>query len=168
MWCLAHGELAWLILEPDTGLDYCPRIILSCVRARTSACFPLRLCRLVREALQLLVKVVRVDDGRGGLAQPVGVQYGGALPAQLHSVLVHRRVLWQQPPLLGEALGPGLVRELHGGVLPVQVLRRGRVAPGPPDSAVAVQEARECDGGEGCAGEDDDHDEVGRGLEAIV
>ena len=71
------------------------------------------------------------------------------------------------PSLLCEALGPGLVRELHGGVLPVQVRHRGVVAR-PPDSAVAVQEARECDGGEGCAGEDDDHDEVGRGLEAIV
>ena len=37
MCCLAHGELAWLFLEPDTGLDQCPRILLSCFRARTSA-----------------------------------------------------------------------------------------------------------------------------------
>ena len=32
--CLAHGELAWLFLEPDTGLDHCPRFQLSCFRAR--------------------------------------------------------------------------------------------------------------------------------------
>ena len=36
MCCLAHGELAWLFLEPDTGLDNCPRILLSCFRARIS------------------------------------------------------------------------------------------------------------------------------------
>ena len=35
--CLAHGELAWLFLEPDTGLDHCPRILLQRFRARTSA-----------------------------------------------------------------------------------------------------------------------------------
>ena len=35
---MAHGELAWLSLEPDTGLDNCPRILLSCFRARTSVC----------------------------------------------------------------------------------------------------------------------------------
>ena len=34
---MAQGELAWLFLEPDTGLDHCPRILLSCFRARTSA-----------------------------------------------------------------------------------------------------------------------------------
>ena len=34
--CLAHGELAWLLLEPDTVLDHCPRILLSCFRARNS------------------------------------------------------------------------------------------------------------------------------------
>ena len=33
---LAHGELAWLFLEPDTGLDHCLRILLSCFTARTS------------------------------------------------------------------------------------------------------------------------------------
>ena len=27
----------WLSLEPDTGLDHCPRILLSCFRARISA-----------------------------------------------------------------------------------------------------------------------------------
>ena len=37
LWCLAHGKLAWLFIEPDTGLDHCPRILLSCFRARTSA-----------------------------------------------------------------------------------------------------------------------------------
>ena len=26
-----------LFLEPDTGLDHCPRILLSCLRVRTSA-----------------------------------------------------------------------------------------------------------------------------------
>ena len=31
--CLAHGELAWLVLEPDTGLDHCLRILLSRSRA---------------------------------------------------------------------------------------------------------------------------------------
>ena len=35
--CLAHVELAWLILEPDTRLEHCPRILLSGFRARTSA-----------------------------------------------------------------------------------------------------------------------------------
>ena len=67
--CLALVELAWLFLEPeascllasnrslkvcydrslankqlasDTGLDHCPRILLSCFRARTSAGRPLR------------------------------------------------------------------------------------------------------------------------------
>ena len=25
---MAHGELAWLFLEPDTGLDNCPKILL--------------------------------------------------------------------------------------------------------------------------------------------
>ena len=34
--CLAHGELACFFLEPDTGLDHCPRILLSCFRERTS------------------------------------------------------------------------------------------------------------------------------------
>ena len=34
--CLAHVELAWLILEPDTRLEHCPRILLSCFRARIS------------------------------------------------------------------------------------------------------------------------------------
>ena len=29
MCCLAHGELAWLFLEPDTVLEHCPRILLS-------------------------------------------------------------------------------------------------------------------------------------------
>ena len=38
--CLAHGELARLFLEPDTGLDICPSILLSCFRARTSAPTP--------------------------------------------------------------------------------------------------------------------------------
>ena len=33
---VVHGELAWLFLEPDTGLDHCPRILLSRFRARTS------------------------------------------------------------------------------------------------------------------------------------
>ena len=33
---LTHGELAWLFLEPDTGLNHCPRILPSCFRARTS------------------------------------------------------------------------------------------------------------------------------------
>ena len=33
---MAHGELAWFFLEPDTGLDHCLRILLSCFRARTS------------------------------------------------------------------------------------------------------------------------------------
>ena len=70
------------------------------------------------------------------------------------------------PSLLGEALGPGLVRELHGGVLSVQLLHRG--VAGPPDSAVAVQEAGERDGGEGGAGEDDDHDDVGHGLRHVA
>ena len=37
MCCMAHGELAWLFLELDTGLDHCPRIVLSCFRARTSS-----------------------------------------------------------------------------------------------------------------------------------
>ena len=40
--------------------------------------------------------------------------------------------------------------------------------PRPPDSAVAVKEAGECDGGEGGAGEDDDHDEVGHGLRHVA
>ena len=34
--CLAHGELVWLFLEPDTGLGHCPSILLSCFKARTS------------------------------------------------------------------------------------------------------------------------------------
>ena len=34
--CLAHGELAWLLLEPYTGLDHCPIILLSGFRARIS------------------------------------------------------------------------------------------------------------------------------------
>ena len=41
MCCLAHRELAWLFLEPDTGLDHCPRILLSCFRARASVTNPL-------------------------------------------------------------------------------------------------------------------------------
>ena len=36
MCCLAYGELSWLFLEPDAGLSHCPRILLSCFRARTS------------------------------------------------------------------------------------------------------------------------------------
>ena len=34
--CLANGGLTWLLLEPDTGLDHCTRILLSCFRARIS------------------------------------------------------------------------------------------------------------------------------------
>ena len=34
--CLAHGELPLLFLERDTGLNHCPRILLSCFRARIS------------------------------------------------------------------------------------------------------------------------------------
>ena len=30
------GELAWLFHEPHTGLGHCPRILLSCFRARIS------------------------------------------------------------------------------------------------------------------------------------
>ena len=36
MCCWGHGELVWHFLEPDTGLDHCPRILLSCFRARIS------------------------------------------------------------------------------------------------------------------------------------
>ena len=32
-----HRELAWLFLEPDTGLDHSPGILLSCFKQRTSA-----------------------------------------------------------------------------------------------------------------------------------
>ena len=49
--CLAHGELAWLFLEPHTGLDHCPRILLSCYRARTSASAAPTLCFLRRACL---------------------------------------------------------------------------------------------------------------------
>ena len=34
---MAHGELAWLFLEPGRGLDHGPRILLSCFKARISA-----------------------------------------------------------------------------------------------------------------------------------
>ena len=34
---MAHGELAWLFLEPDTGVDHCPRTLLSFFKARSSA-----------------------------------------------------------------------------------------------------------------------------------
>ena len=37
---LAHGELAWLFLEPDTGLNHCPRIRLTCFEARSSGFHP--------------------------------------------------------------------------------------------------------------------------------
>ena len=40
----AVGEPAWLFLEPDTGLDHWPRILLSCFRART---FESRTCSRV-------------------------------------------------------------------------------------------------------------------------
>ena len=43
--CFAHGELAWLFLDPDTWLDDCPKILLSCFRARTSAVSQLSLPR---------------------------------------------------------------------------------------------------------------------------
>ena len=33
---MANGELAWPFLAPDTGLDHCLRILLSCFRARIS------------------------------------------------------------------------------------------------------------------------------------
>ena len=33
MCCLARGELAWLFLEPDIGLDHCLRIPVLCFRA---------------------------------------------------------------------------------------------------------------------------------------
>ena len=36
MYCLAHRELALLSHEPDTGLDHCSTILLSCFRARIS------------------------------------------------------------------------------------------------------------------------------------
>ena len=41
---LAHRELAWLILEPDTGLDHCPRILLSCFKARISEAKTTTIC----------------------------------------------------------------------------------------------------------------------------
>ena len=31
-----YGELAWLFLEPHIWLHHCPRILLSCLRVRTS------------------------------------------------------------------------------------------------------------------------------------
>ena len=33
---MTRGDLAWFFLEPDTGLDHCLRILLSCFRSRTS------------------------------------------------------------------------------------------------------------------------------------
>ena len=33
---MSHRELDWLFLAPDTGLDHCPRILLSCFKARIS------------------------------------------------------------------------------------------------------------------------------------
>ena len=39
-YAVAHGEQAWLFLEPDTGLDHCSRILLSCFRTRISALEP--------------------------------------------------------------------------------------------------------------------------------
>ena len=37
LYCLTHGELDWLFLEPDRGLDRCPRILLLCFRSMNSA-----------------------------------------------------------------------------------------------------------------------------------
>ena len=36
MCCFAQGELTWLVMEPQTGLEDCLKILLSCFRARTS------------------------------------------------------------------------------------------------------------------------------------
>ena len=46
--CLAHGELAWLILEPHTGQGDCLKILLSCFRARPSGLSCMRLLRRPR------------------------------------------------------------------------------------------------------------------------
>ena len=70
MCCLAHGELAWFFLEPDIGLDHCPRILLSCFRARTSGDMQARvvvmaLCAHASHCFgfqhQLMYRVVHLD-----------------------------------------------------------------------------------------------------------
>ena len=73
---MAVGELAWLFLEPDRGLDHCPRILLSCFRARTSR--PEVVCD-VEELLSDDVfhgalaeaKVPEVPDGEPSLLLPL-------------------------------------------------------------------------------------------------
>ena len=59
--CLAHGELAWLFHEPHTGLDHCPRILLSCFRSGTSG--EAASCNLSAE---LVLK--RTQEGGGGFS----------------------------------------------------------------------------------------------------
>ena len=62
---MAFGELAWLFLEPDTALDQCPRILLSCFRARISGGRPTSLLlpspqSIVSHSLGLLVKELSI------------------------------------------------------------------------------------------------------------
>ena len=49
MCCLAHGEQAWHYLEPDTGLDHCQIMLLSCFGARISAMYGVTTKALVPE-----------------------------------------------------------------------------------------------------------------------
>ena len=54
LYCLAHGELAWLFHEPHTGLDDCLNMLLACFRKRMSGRGVLHAAR-------------PGHDGRGGL-----------------------------------------------------------------------------------------------------
>ena len=81
----AHRELAWLFLEPHTGLDHCLRILLLCFGARTSGyadenvqtckiVFPSRLLFFIRKRMLAFIpqqKYIIVGDttsvGWGGV-----------------------------------------------------------------------------------------------------
>ena len=89
---MAHGELAWLFIEPHTGLDHCPRILLSYLRARISG----DLHVAVDEVVDLKVLVViakRVEQGLCNL-DPAAVadelQDGEDGDVEVRGVLIER------------------------------------------------------------------------------
>ena len=78
LYCLTHGELDWLLLEPDTGLDRCPRILLLCFRARTSESEDRKFQRIIARATEEETSelVLRSEDIRQHFRTHLGRLFG--------------------------------------------------------------------------------------------
>ena len=58
--CLAYGELACLFLEPDSGLDSCQRILLSCFRPKTSALMLVVIWNAIRREREVHFRLINL------------------------------------------------------------------------------------------------------------